>query len=115
MQRTAKQIASHVQPGGWFEGGLDRWIKVDDLSTQEQIPEELCRGFQVVGDITKVDLEEMEPYSHDEVVGLQAYPEVVVRATTAQQVSEVLRLAQRECVPVTPRGAGQGLSGGAVP
>jgi glycolate oxidase len=60
-------------------------------------------------------VEEMERYSHDEVVGLQAEPEVVVRAISAAQVAEVFRLAQRERVPVTPRGAGYGLSGGAVP
>jgi glycolate oxidase len=58
---------------------------------------------------------EMERYSHDEVVGLQAPPEVVIRATTTEQVSQIMRLAQRERVPVTPRGAGMGLSGGAVP
>lgn len=59
--------------------------------------------------------EDMEPYAHDEVVGLRADPEVVVRVTSAGQVSEVLKLAQRQRVPVTPRGAGYGLSGGAVP
>jgi glycolate oxidase len=40
---------------------------------------------------------------------------VVVRVTSAQQVAEIFKLAQRERVPVTPRGAGYGLSGGAVP
>jgi glycolate oxidase len=59
--------------------------------------------------------EEMEPYTHDEVVGLRADPEVVVRAASTAQVAEILKLAQRERVPVTPRGAGYGLSGGAVP
>ncbi len=57
----------------------------------------------------------MERYAHDEVVGLRADPEVVVLATSAEQVSRILRLAQRERIPVTPRGAGMGLSGGAVP
>jgi glycolate oxidase len=57
----------------------------------------------------------MEPYTHDETVGLRADPEVVVKVTSAAQVSEILKLAQRERIPVTPRGAGYGLSGGAVP
>jgi glycolate oxidase len=57
----------------------------------------------------------MEPYAHDETVGLRANPEVVVRATNAQQIAEIFKLAQRERIPVTPRGAGYGLSGGAVP
>jgi len=59
--------------------------------------------------------ERMEPYTHDQVIGLRADPEVVVLVTSAQQVSQVLRLAQQTRVPVTPRGAGYGLSGGAVP
>ena len=62
-----------------------------------------------------LDTDRMEPYSHDETVGLRAHPEVVVRATSAQQVADVFRLARRERIPVTPRGAGYGLSGGAVP
>ena len=66
------------------------------------------------GDVL-VDAEALERYSHDETVGLRGEPEVVVRVTSAQQVAEVLKLAQRERVPVTPRGAGYGLSGGAVP
>jgi len=59
--------------------------------------------------------EPMAPYTHDETVGLRADPEVVVRVTSAEQIAEIFRLAQRERVPVTPRGAGYGLSGGAVP
>jgi glycolate oxidase len=61
------------------------------------------------------DADTMEPYSHDEVVGLRADPEVVVRATSTEQVSQIFQLAQQERIPVTPRGAGMGLSGGAVP
>ena len=61
-----------------------------------------------------VGSQEMEAYSHDETVGLQATPEVVVKVTSAEQVSHILKLAQRMRIPVTPRGAGYGLSGGAV-
>jgi glycolate oxidase len=62
-----------------------------------------------------VDAEDLERYTHDETVGLRAAPEVVVRVASAEQVADVFKLAQRERVPVTPRGAGYGLSGGAVP
>jgi glycolate oxidase len=58
--------------------------------------------------------EALEPYTHDETVGLRADPEVVVKVTSAEQVSQVLMLAQQERIPITPRGAGYGLSGGAV-
>src|SRR5512137_2403658 len=71
---------------------------------------------QIVGaNNVLVGAEAMEPYTHDHVVGLRADPEVVARVTSAAQVAEILRLARREKVPVTPRGAGYGLSGGAVP
>jgi glycolate oxidase len=62
-----------------------------------------------------VDDEALEKYSHDETAGLSALPEAVVYARKAEQVAELFRLAQRQRVPVTPRGAGYGLSGGAVP
>ncbi len=62
-----------------------------------------------------VSEEDREPYSHDEVVGLSAFPEAVVKPSTAQQIARIMQLACREKIPVTPRGAGTGLSGGAVP
>jgi glycolate oxidase subunit GlcD len=63
------------------------------------------------------DPEKLEPFSHDEIPDphYAHMPEAVVRPDTAEQVSEILKLANRESIPVTPRGAGSGLSGGAVP
>jgi glycolate oxidase len=63
--------------------------------------------------ITDPDIVEM--YTHDEVPGLKAVPEVVVRARDAEKVSRLLKFANQKKIPVTPRGAGYGLSGGAVP
>ncbi len=54
-------------------------------------------------------------YAHDEVSGLEAQPEVAVRATTTEQISKLMKFATEKRIPVTPRGAGYGLSGGAVP
>ena len=42
-------------------------------------------------------------------------PTCAVWAETADQVSEILKLSNRENIPVIPRGAGTGLSGMAVP
>ncbi|HPS53091.1 MAG TPA: FAD-linked oxidase C-terminal domain-containing protein [Phycisphaerae bacterium] len=63
------------------------------------------------------DPEKLENYSHDEIAEAQYahMPEVVVRPDSAQQISEIMKLANLRNVPVTPRGAGSGLSGGAVP
>jgi len=71
---------------------------------------------QLVGEENVLcDAEAIERYSHDETVGVSAMPEVVVKANNTEQVAQIFQLAQRECIPVTPRGAGYGLSGGAVP
>lgn len=57
---------------------------------------------------------ELEKYSHDECEDLQYYPEVVVKPATAQEVSALLVLCGKYKIPVTPRGAGTGLAGGAL-
>ena len=59
--------------------------------------------------------DDLDAYAHDEVAALWHQPEAVARVSSTEQVSEILKLAQVERFPVTPRGAGQGLSGGAVP
>jgi glycolate oxidase len=61
--------------------------------------------------------ERMLAYAHDEVAGEEHahMPDVVVKPETTAQVAAIMRLANRERVPVTPRGGGTGLSGGAVP
>jgi len=63
------------------------------------------------------DAEKLEAYSHDEVAEAHYahMPEVAVRPASAEQIAEIMKLADREHIPVTPRGAGSGLSGGAVP
>ncbi len=63
------------------------------------------------------DKEKLEPYSHDEIPGKEYahMPEVVVRPRTAEEIAAIMKLANLEMTAVTPRGAGSGLSGGAVP
>ncbi|TET32102.1 MAG: FAD-binding protein [Planctomycetota bacterium] len=63
------------------------------------------------------DKEQLEPFSHDEISEKKYshFPEVVVRPRTADEIAEIMKLANREKIPVTPRGGGTGLSGGAVP
>jgi len=53
-------------------------------------------------------------FEYDATIG-RSMPQVVVLPSTAEQVSEVVKVAHRYGLPVTPRGAGTGLSGGAIP
>jgi len=63
------------------------------------------------------DQEKLETYSKDQVMEKKYahFPDVVVKAENTQQIAEIMKLANTEKIPVTPRGAGSGLSGGAVP
>ena len=71
---------------------------------------------QIVGeDFVITEQAGLERYSHDETEDLRYYPEVVVKPASAEQVSALLKLCNEHLIPVTPRGAGTGLSGGALP
>jgi glycolate oxidase len=58
--------------------------------------------------------EELVVYSYD-ATQRESLPWAVVRPRSSQEISEILKLANRELFPVVPRGAGSGMSGGSVP
>jgi glycolate oxidase len=58
--------------------------------------------------------EELAVYAYDGTVYEQR-PDIVVLVDSAEEIANVLKLANRERVPVVPRGAGTGLAGGSVP
>lgn len=67
-----------------------------------------------VGDAAVLtDPERLAPFARD-ASALAALPELVVVATYTEQVERLLALADRRRFPVTPRGQGTGLAGGAV-
>ena len=55
-----------------------------------------------------------EDFSHDELSGINSYPEVMIEAADSKEVSEIMKYANRRNIPVTPRGQGTGLVGGSV-
>jgi glycolate oxidase len=56
-----------------------------------------------------------EDYTHDEMPEYGVcVPDVVVRVLSAGEVSKIMRYAWENNIPVTPRGSGTGLCGGAV-
>jgi glycolate oxidase len=62
-----------------------------------------------------IDEESLHHYSHDEAEDLHFLPEVVIKPGTAEEISAILKICNKEKIPVTPRGGGTGLSGGALP
>ena len=61
------------------------------------------------------DDETLDRYAHDETENLYYLPDVVIKARNADQISAVMKICNSKKIPVTPRGAGTGLSGGALP
>ena len=78
-------------------------------------PEIIEALIKVLGkEYVHTDDEFLNTYGRDETENLLYKPAVVVRPRTAQEISAIIKLANIENIPVTPRGAGTGLSGGAL-
>jgi glycolate oxidase len=84
----------------------DRPLAIEHLSSLENI---------VGKDFVFVDEEVLNHYSHDETEDLHFLPDVVVKPANAAEISAIMRLCNQHKIHVTPRGAGTGLSGGALP
>jgi glycolate oxidase len=74
---------------------------------------EICGATNVLYDHSA----KMDRYARDQVSEKKYAhpPELVAKPRTVDEVRRILGLAHRKRIPVTPRGAGSGLSGGAVP
>jgi glycolate oxidase subunit GlcD len=78
---------------------------------------ELVQQFrQIVGEAYVLqDTVSLDAYGHDETEELHYRPEIVLKPRSAQEIAAVMRICNERRIPVTPRGAGTGLSGGALP
>lgn len=86
---------------------------LDTHHTRKSLAGQLSRFLPAEAVLTAK--EDLRPYECD---GLSAYhrlPLMAVLPDTIEQVQAVLQLCQHENVPVVARGAGTGLSGGALP
>lgn len=62
-----------------------------------------------------INQDQLEKYGRDETEDLMFKPEVVLKPKTVEQISLIMKFATTHTIPVTVRGAGTGLSGGALP
>jgi glycolate oxidase len=86
------------------------------MKYQKINPEILAEIIAIVGkDAVLTDQIDLLPYSKDETEDLSYCPEVVVKPINTAQISALLKLCNQHLIPLTPRGGGTGLSGGALP
>ena len=81
------------------------------------IRKEIIGQFQAVVGKENLILEEeaRHEYSHDKTEDYSFMPDVVLKPRTPQEISSILKICNTYKLPTTPRGAGTGLSGGALP
>src|ERR1700759_2753859 len=70
---------------------------------------------EIVPDGVVADESGLATFDSDALSAYHQMPLVCVLPSSRQQVSEILKFAQTEGVPIVPRGAGTSLSGGALP
>ncbi|MFN8248873.1 MAG: FAD-linked oxidase C-terminal domain-containing protein [Ferruginibacter sp.] len=76
----------------------------------------LAEFKKIVGDaFVFTDEESLDHYAHDETENLHFLPDIVIKPRTAVEISSIMKICNANRIPVTPRGAGTGLSGGALP
>lgn len=60
------------------------------------------------------DRQILDSYARDETSDLSAMPDILVRAESVDEVSLILGFCNKHGIPVIPRGAGTGVTGGAI-
>lgn len=65
--------------------------------------------------ILSVDKADRGNYASDYTEDLVYLPDVVAKPNTVEEISTLLKFCTQNKIPVTPRGAGTGLSGGSLP
>ena len=93
------------------------YAKVSAILTAHPVGEEVITQFRaIVGHSFVIsDTESKNDYAHDKTEDYFFLPDLVLKPGTAEEVSEILKICNQHRIPTTPRGAGTGMSGGALP
>lgn len=88
-----------------------------DVAARGLISKDHLEQFkQILGDnYVLADEDNLQNYGHDETEHLLYLPEVVLKPQTTAEIAAIMKICNAANIPVTPRGAGTGLSGGALP
>ena len=89
--------------------------KIDQktIDNKDSIVKNLCKLTNPENVLSHAD--EIKPYETDALAAYTQTPLAVVLPENTDEVSEILKYCHKENIKVIPRGAGTGLSGGALP
>jgi len=89
---------------------------LDNSKFAKVTPEIIASLKSIVGDSNLLcEKYDLEPYSHDETEDFEFYPEIAIKPANTAEISEIMKICHASNIPVTTRGGGTGLSGGALP
>ena len=88
-------------------------INKETISKKEYIFKNLAKIVNPENVLSHAD--EIKPYETDALAAYTQTPLAVVMPENAEEVSNILKFCHKENIKVVPRGAGTGLSGGALP
>ena len=92
-------------------------MKINSTVQYKEISEEDMRFLaQIVGkEYSFTDGENLQNFSADMTEDLVFAPAMVLLPSNTQEVAEIVKYCNQQKIPITPRGAGTGLSGGSLP
>ena len=89
------------------------------MSDYKPVTEEAVAALKAIvgSEYVLTELEKLDAYKTDEETNPHYFhvPEAVVLPGNAEEIAEVIRLANKYMFPVTVRSAGTSLAGGAIP
>ncbi len=89
-------------------------LKSKQQTLDQAVLDELIRA--VGKEYVHTNVEQLVCYSYDATATRQrAMPDVVVKASTTEEVAAVVKVADKNNIPISPCGARSGLSGGSIP
>ncbi len=94
-----------------------KW-EVDEMSYNKLNENLIDRIGEIVGEEGVIrDRDKMDDFSHDEypLLDFKSFPDIVVQPRSTEEVSQIVKLAWENSIPITPRGSATGLCGGCVP
>lgn len=97
--------------------GMCTFAAIREMMQFNKITDQDIAFFKAIEGIRNIitDAEERSEYASDQTEDLHFLPELVLQPETVEAVSRIVKYCNERHIPLTPRGAGTGLSGGALP
>ncbi len=100
----------------WLPCGIEIFPHLCNMPFKKVQEEDISYFRSIIGEqFVHTDKEQLARCASDQTEDLKYLPEVVLQPGTTDEVSCIMKYCNQELIPVTPRGAGTGLSGGALP